>query len=47
MVGGCDLPLDSLFPAQKVFRIPSGNNPEYRRMEGRFEEKQALASHAR
>ena len=39
--------LDPLFPTQKVFRIPSGNNPEYRRAEGRFEEKQALASHAR
>ena len=39
--------LDPLFPTQKVFRIPSGNNPEYRRAEGRFEEKQNLASHAR
>ena len=39
--------LDPLFPTQKVFRIPSGNNPEYRRAERRFEEKQSSASHAR
>ena len=39
--------LDSLFSAQKVFRRPTGNKPEYQRTEGRFEEKQSSASHAR